>query len=184
MAKQATKTVNGVDLEILNETVDSIKADANKAKSNFHVSNKWQSGGQNQTTITSFYSGGRENFHKRTFTLQSDEPEMLAGNDIAPNPVEHLLNSLAGCLTSSLVYHAATKGINIHEVESEIEGQIDLRGFMGLSKDVRKGYQKIKARFKVKSDAQDIEQLRECAEFSPVFDVVSNGTKVELIISE
>ncbi|HBG28315.1 MAG: osmotically inducible protein C [Planctomycetes bacterium GWF2_41_51] len=183
MANQATKTVNGIPMDILENTVESIKKEPKLAKSKFHISNKWVSGGQNQTTITSFYSSGRENFHKRTFTLQSDEPELLAGNDTSPNPVEHLLNALAGCLTSSMVYHAAVNGINIYEVESEVEGDIDLRGFMGLAEDIRKGYNKINVRFRVKSDSENTEQLKSLAKFSPVLDVVSNGTKVDISIS-
>lgn len=156
MAEQMTKTVNGIPMDTLSNTVETLKKDPKLARSKFHISNKWVSGGQNQTTITSFYSTGKEIFHKRTFTLQADEPEILAGSDTAANPVEHLLNALAGCLTSSMVYHAASNGINIYEVESQVEGDINLCGFMGLSDEVRKGYEKISVRFKVKSDAKYI----------------------------
>ena len=72
------------------------------------------------------------------------------------------------------------RGIHIEELESEIEGDIDLRGFMGLSNDVRKGYQNIRVKFKVKADTNNTEKFRELAQFSPVFDVVSNGTNVSI----
>lgn len=184
MTQQTTHTVNGIPMDIFENTVNTIKQQPNLAKSKFRISNKWISGGQNQTTITSFNAAGQENFHKQAFTLNIDEPELLAGNDSSPSPVEYLLNALAGCITSSIVYHAASKGINIHEIESQIEGDIDLRGFMGLSKDVRKGFQKISVRFKIKSDAENIEQLKEFASFSPVFDTISHGTNIELSICE
>ena len=94
--------------------------------------------------------------------------------------MEYLLHALAGCLTSSLVYHAALEDIRIEELEAELEGDIDLRGFLGISDDIRKGYQAIRVNFKVKTDAENLEKLKALTKFSPVFDVVSNGTKVDI----
>ncbi|HAL45371.1 MAG: osmotically inducible protein C [Planctomycetes bacterium GWF2_42_9] len=184
MTEQSTKNINGIPMDILEDTIENIKQQPALAQSRFYITNKWINGGQNQTSITSFYTANEENFHKQTFTLNSDEPEILAGNDTAPNPVEHLLNALAGCVTSSIVYHAAVNGVNIYAVESEIEGEIDLRGFTGLSKDVRKGFQNITMNFRIKSDAESVDQLKSFASFSPVFDVVTNGTIVNININQ
>ncbi|MHC4265743.1 MAG: OsmC family protein [Planctomycetota bacterium] len=107
---------------------------------------------------------------------------MLGSNDKGANPVEHLLNALTACMTNSLVCHAAARGIHIEELESEVEGDIDLRGFLGLSADVRKGYRNIRVKFKVKSDEENLDRLKRLAEFSPVFDVVSSGTNVDFQI--
>lgn len=184
MRTRTTKAVNGVPIDILLNTAKSVKKKPELAKCKFHVFNKWVNGGQNQTTVTSFYATSKEIFHKKAFTIQSDEPEILAGNDTASSPVEHLLNALAGCLTSSIVYHAAIKGINIYEMESQIEGDIDLHGYLGLSNSVRKGYQKIRVKFKIKCNAEDIEQFKFLAMYSPVFDVINHGTPVEISISK
>ncbi|HBG28313.1 MAG: osmotically inducible protein C [Planctomycetes bacterium GWF2_41_51] len=184
MKVQTAKTVNGVSLGILLNTANLIKKKPSTAKTKFYISNKWVRGGHNITTITSFYNAGKEIFHKKPFTIQSDEPEILAGNDIAPSPVEHLLNALGACLTSSMVYHASVKGINIYEMESQIEGDIDLRGYLGLSNLVRKGYNKIRVRYKIKSDAKDLELLKYLSLYSPVFDVINHGTPVEISISD
>jgi uncharacterized OsmC-like protein len=107
---------------------------------------------------------------------------VLGSNDKGANPVEHLLNALTACMTNSLVCHAAARGIHIEELESEVEGDIDLRGFLGLSADVRKGYRNIRVKFKVKSDEENLDRLKRLAEFSPVFDVVSSGTNVDFQI--
>ncbi|MEJ2219675.1 MAG: OsmC family protein [Desulfobacterales bacterium] len=96
--------------------------------------------------------------------------------------MEHLLNALAGCLTSTLIYHAAIRGIKIDELESELEGDIDLRGFLGLSSDVRRGYKNIRVNFKVKTDAENLKRLRALSKLSPVFDVTSKGTNVDVQI--
>jgi uncharacterized OsmC-like protein len=109
---------------------------------------------------------------------------MLAGEDIGANPVEHLLNALAACLTTTLVYHAAIRDIKIDELEAELEGDLDIRGFLGLAKkaEVRRGYKEIRVKFKVKTDAENLERLKALSKLSPVFDVTSSGTNVDVQI--
>ena len=79
------------------------------------------------------------------------------------------------------MYHAAARGIRIESVESQLEGDVDLRGFLGLSDEVRKGFQKIRVRFAVKSDASR-EQLQELTKFSPVYDTIANPVSVSVSI--
>ena len=110
--------------------------------------------------------------------MDADEPAILAGDDQGANPVEHLLHALASCLTTSMVAHAAVRGIEIEELESELEGDIDLRGFLGLSMGVPKGYTDIRANFRVKAKPEDVEKIRELAKFSPVFNTITDGADV------
>jgi uncharacterized OsmC-like protein len=184
MAKQAVANgiLNGVSVEAVHELIQAIEEKPELAKCNFHASHKWLTGGYNQTNVSSFYGGGQENDHKNTFVLEADEPPILAGEDRGANPVEHLLNSLAACLTTTLVYHAAVRGIKIDELEAQIEGDIDLRGFLGLSNDVRRGYESIRVSYKVKTDEENIEKLKALSKLSPVYDVTSNGTNVDVRI--
>ena len=177
------KTVNGVDVDRLFSTIEAVKETPDLAKFKFRASNKWIDGGHNHTTIKDFY-GARENHsHKEPFELDADEPPVLLGNDIGPNPVEYLLKGLAACLTSSLVYHAAAKGIAVRGVESRLEGDLDLRGFLGLSKDVKVGYEQIRVYFKIDADIseeQKEELIRMAQKYSPVFNTVSNPTAVSV----
>ena len=85
-------------------------------------------------------------------------------------------------MTTTMVYHAAVRGIKLEEVESRLEGDLDLRGFFALSDEVRPGYQEIRVVFKVKTDAENLETLKELVKLSPVYDVVSNGTRVNVQI--
>jgi uncharacterized OsmC-like protein len=176
------KIVNGVNVEAVENTVNAIKEKPDIAKFKFRLHNKWMNGGHNHSTIGNFYGANQENSHLKTFEWDADEPPLLAGEDLGANPVEHLLNALAACLTTTLVYHAAIRGIKIDELESELEGDIDLRGFLGLTKEVRRGYENIRVNFKVKTDAENIEKLKALSKLSPVFDVTSNGTKVDVQI--
>jgi uncharacterized OsmC-like protein len=114
--------------------------------------------------------------------MAADEPPALLGRDTAANPVEYVLHALAGCMTTTMAYHAAARGIEIESIESHLEGDLDLRGFLGLSDAVRKGYQQIRVKFNVKT-AADAGKLRELAQFSPVFDIVTNGVPVAVDIA-
>ena len=104
------------------------------------------------------------------------------GEDKAPNPVEWLLHALIGCMTTTLAYHAASRGIAIEGIESSIDGDIDLRGFLGLSDKVRKGYSSIRVNMRVKSTGSPT-ALTTLAKLSPVFDVVSKSVPVDVTIT-
>jgi uncharacterized OsmC-like protein len=173
--------INGVDVEALGEKAEALRNDPGLGKARFRITNRWLGCGHNRSTVAGFRALRQEIPHERTFELEADEPPVLLGTDEGANPVEHLLHALAACLTSTLAYHAAANGIHIEEIESTLEGDLDLRGFMGLADDVRKGYENISVTFRVKTDASP-EKLKALAQFSPVFDVVSHGTKVNLRI--
>jgi len=182
MAIAEQKIVNGVNVTAVEGLVNAIKEKPELAKFKFRLHNRWTDGGHNLSTISNFYGAGKDNAHLRTFELDADEPPALAGQDRGANPVEHLLNALAACLTTTLVYHAAIRGIRIEELDSSLEGDLDLRGFLGLTDEVRRGYQNIKVTFKIGTNAENIEKLKALSKLSPVFDVTSNGTKVDVRI--
>jgi uncharacterized OsmC-like protein len=176
--------LNGVNVTAVNELIENVQTDPELAKSRFHIKNNWITCGQNQSKVESFYGAKQENLHEIPFSLNADEPPLLAGHGKEANPVEHLLHALASCVTTTLVYHAAVRGIKIEELESEVEGDLDIRGFLGISNEVRRGYQNIRINFKVKTDAENIEKLKDLSRLSPVFDVTSNGTNVEVNIEQ
>ena len=183
-AEKREPKVNGVDVAAVRNTVSAIEEKPDLAKSKFRAHNQWISGGHNRSTINAFYGAGQENYRSKPFVLDADEPPLLAGEDRGANPVEHLLNALAACVTTTMVYHAAIRGINVEEVESKLEGDIDLRGFLGLSDEVRKGYEEIRVEFKVKTDAENVDRLKAFSKLSPVYDVVSKGTRVKVKIEK
>jgi len=174
------RVVNGVDLETLMGTVEAIKADPELGACRFRASNRWLGGNRNRSTVTGFYGAKQEIAHKQRFEMDADEPPILAGDDEGANPVEHLLHALASCVTTSMVAHAAVRGIRVEEVESTLEGDIDLRGFLGLADEVPRGYTDIRVRFRVKADPKDVERLAELAAFSPVFNTLTHGARVDI----
>jgi len=161
------------------ETIDAIKETPTLAKSKFRVTNRWIKGGHNHTTIKDFYGQQKDMAHKKPFELDANEPPALLGEDKGPNPAEYLLTGLASCMTTGLVYHAAAKGIEIRGVESRLEGDIDLQGFLGLSPEAKVGFENIRVYFKIDADisAEQKEELIQMAQkYSPAFNTVISAT--------
>ena len=173
---------NGVDTATLFATLDAIKGDPDIAKFQFRASSRWIAGTHSESTFDGFFGAKQELRHTRSHTVGADHPNVLVGADNGPTPAEYLLHALAACLTAGLANIAAVRGVNLTEVTSTVEGDIDLLGILGLSKDVRNGYQQIKVTFHLKGD--DPEQLRKVVEQSrqrsAVFDVLTNGVPVSI----
>lgn len=172
---------NGVNVTQLMQTIDAIRREPDLARFEFRAGNRWLDGTQNVATVQSYYGACQESERKEPFRFLADEPPVLCGRDQGANPVEYLLSALSMCVTTSIVAHAAARGIAIEAIESELEGDLDVRGFLGMSANVRKGYQAIRMRMRVQTDAP-AELVRQLADFSPVFDVVSRSVPVDLAI--
>jgi uncharacterized OsmC-like protein len=178
---------NGVDTAQLFGTLDAIKADPALATFQFRARNRWIDGAHNQTTIRDFYAAKQEDTSREdAFVLDAGETAILIGSDTGPNPAEFLLHALAACLTTSLVYVAAARGVRLTEVESTLEGDMDVRGALGLSDEVRNGFEQIRVSFRVAGDAPE-EKLREIVaraqQRSAVFDMVTNGVPVTVDVA-
>jgi len=175
---------NGVDTAQMYGTLDLLGEQPALAEFTFRARNRWIDGAHNQTTIKGFHGAGQEDGSRaQAFVIDAGEPAILLGTDTGPNPAEHLLHALAACLTTSIVYVAAARKVHLREVESTLEGDMDLQGALGLSDDYRNGFTRIRATFRVEGDAS-AEKLREVVERgkqrSAVFDMVTNGVPVEL----
>jgi len=177
--------MNGVDRQKLFDTIDAITADKTIARFKFRLRNKWVDGGENRSRVDD-YDGANQTFRREApFELVNDEPPVLLGTDRGPNPVEYVLHALAGCLTTSLVYHAAAKGIEVKGVTTRFEGDLDLRGFLGIDSNVRRGYQGIRVVFDIDADMDEAgkrELIKTAQKYSPVYDIVTNGVPVACVL--
>jgi uncharacterized OsmC-like protein len=186
-ATSAETIRNGVDRGVMFATLDAIKAQPELGAFRFRAHNRWIDGAHNRTTIKDFYGAGQEDTSRtEAFTIDAGEPAILLGKDTGANPAEYLLHALAACLTTSLVYVAAARGVKLTEVESTLEGEMDVQGALGLDDDHRNGFERIRISFSVKGDASP-EKLREVVaraqERSAVFDMVTNGVPVSVDVT-
>jgi len=175
--------INGVNATKLGQTIEALKQQPELARFKFRARNQWDTGGHNQATIDTFYGVGQEMEHKQPFVMDADEPAVLLGEDNGANPVEFVLAGLSGCMTSTLAYHAAGRGLNIEDISSEFEGDIDLQGLLDLDPNVRSGYREIRVKFKVKGDA-DASTIRELVRKSPVYDTLANPVKIKIEVEK
>lgn len=175
--------LNGVDTPTLFATLNAVKAQPELAAFQFRATNRWLKGTHSRSRIETFSGAGGEHRHTGDVQFDADHPAVLVGADHAPTPVEFLLHAIAACITSGIGNIAAARGVTLTEVESTVEGDIDLRGILGLSDQVRNGYKQMRVHFRVKGDATP-EKLQEIVAQSKarsaVFDVLTNGTTVEV----
>ena len=177
---------NGVDTATLFATLDAVKEAPEAAKFQFRATNRWISGTHSQGTMHGYFGVGEEREHLQPYTADVDHPTVLVGTDLGPTPVEYVLHALAGCLTAGLANIAAARGVELTEVTSTVEGDIDLNGILGLNPEVRNGFSGIKVSFDIKGNASP-EKLREVLEQSQarsaVFDIITNRVPVSVEVN-
>jgi uncharacterized OsmC-like protein len=184
MTTQVTTKLNGVNLEQLIGTINAIKETPDIAKFTFRAHNEWISGGHSRTEIQGFYGATQEDTSRsEPFVLEGDEPPVLLGANRGSNAVEAVLHALASCLAVGFIYNAAAQGIAVDCLKFDLEGDLDLHGFLGLSDEVRAGYDNIEIKYRVKADAPR-EKLVELCNYvqrtSPVLDIVRNPVPVKV----
>ncbi|HET7390098.1 MAG TPA: OsmC family protein [Nitrososphaeraceae archaeon] len=155
------------------------------AKATFYVKSEWNGGFSVTSSSKGFPSGGQNIERNTEYTVQYDFPNRLSGEDRGPTVCEVCMGSLAACLTQTIVAHASSRGIMIDSINIDVEGDVDLRGFTGISNDVRPGAQQFRVNMNIKSNTASKEQINElrgiAKRFSPAFDTLTNGSSVVLV---
>jgi len=184
MSTTGLTTVNGVNVDQMMTTIEHIQQQPDLANFTFRARTEWQNGAHTRSRIKGFYGAGRED-ESRTEPLElvGDEPAILLGKNHGPNSVEVVLHALASCLAVGLIYNASARGIEVHSLDMDVEGDVDLHRFLGLSEETRAGFEGITLRYRVAADAtkDEIEQL--CAHVqntSPVLDILTNPVPVTI----
>ena len=172
-----SSTVNGVDLERLNATVEAVTADPGLGRFQFRARNHWIDGGHSRTTIQGFYGAGQEDTTRdQPFVLDSDEPPVLLGENRAPNAGEYALQALAACLTGTIVYHAAARGMALQGLECTVQATWTCRGSSVWAATSAPATSRSRSPSRSTGDFDD-DQLAEIASltrYSPVRDTVTN----------
>jgi uncharacterized OsmC-like protein len=186
MTIQTSTLINGVNVDQLVTTVNAIQQNPDLARFQFRARNEWVGGGHSRTTIQGFYGAGQEDTSRsQPLILEGDEPPVLLGGNAGPNAVEAVLHALASCLAVGFIYNAAAQGINVESLSFDLEGDLDLRAFLGLSEAVRPGYEGIRLTYRVKSDAPREKIVDLCnyvQKTSPVLDIIRNPVPVTITL--
>jgi uncharacterized OsmC-like protein len=163
--------------------MDAIGNDLSAGEVRLRATNRWQGGTQTQSRITAFDAGGGHHQHVKEFAVKTDLPEAFLGSDLGPAPTEHALQALAACMTTTMVYNCAARGIQVRSVESEVQGEMNAAGFFQLDKTVRNGFSRVSIKFDIDANASD-EELLQLLQASPLLDVFTNGIPVSIELGE
>jgi uncharacterized OsmC-like protein len=175
--------VNGINVDQVLGAIELVRKNPEIARFNFRATNQWIAGTHNQATVKDYFGALKEDSSREPMVYKIDEPPVLGGMNLGAYPVEYLLVALSGCLTTSMVAHAAARGIEIRKVESRYEGDLDVRGLLGLSEAVPVGYQRIGVYFKIDADiseAQKEELVAMAQKHSPVFNSIAKPVPVSV----
>ena len=185
-ARRAPEPHHGVRTPELLATINAVAGQPELARFTWRAKSRWIRGTHMESRMNGYYGAGGEQDRGKEFVAEADHTTVLCGDDKGPTPVEYILHALAACLTAGVANIAAARGVELHEVTAIVEGDMDLRGILGLSDEVRNGYEGIRVRFHVEGDAPD-EKLRQIVEQSKarsaVFDILTNRTPVSIEIA-
>ncbi|MDV7145736.1 OsmC family protein [Tropicimonas sp. TH_r6] len=180
-----TETIvdNGVNTEALIGARGAFTEMPEAAAFTFRSTCDWVSGTESSNAINGYFGLGQEHEREETFTIASDHPAVFAARDTAPTPPEIVLSALASCLTGGVAAVAQHRGIQLRKVQAIVEGDIDVRGILGMDPDIRNGFNSVRVRFEIDADAteEDIRALvAQSQKRSAVFDLLTNPTNVHV----
>ena len=186
MTTISTPVDNGVDVDFLRSAREALTAEPAGAKFQWRVTNTWVHGTHSQTTARGFFGLGEEQDRSGEFRFDADHPELFSAEDNGATPTEILLVALASCLTGGVAAVAQNREIQLRSVQATIEGDMDVRGILGVDSDVRNGFSNIKVTYTIDADASpaDIEALvAQSQKRSAVYDIVTNPTNVHVEVA-
>ncbi|MGH9187130.1 MAG: OsmC family protein [Acidimicrobiales bacterium] len=181
MTTTTTPVDNGVDIEFLRSAREALTAEPAGAKFQWRVTNTWVHGTHSQSTAKAFFGLGEEQSHHTKFRFDGDHPELFSAEDNGATPTEIVLVALASCLTAGVAAVASQRDIQLRSVKATLQGDMDVRGILGIDTDVRNGFSGITVTYTIDADAtpQEIEALvAQSQKRSAVYDVITNPTNV------
>jgi len=180
--------LNGVNTQQLGTLMNTLIEKPNTSKATFFVKTEWNGKQEDgggfcvRSSMKDFDIGGQTIERNSSYTMLFDFPPQFSGEGKGPTVCEACMSSLGACVTQTIIAHATARGILLDNITIELQGNIDLRGFTGISNEVRPGAQEFKVNVNIKSSSASKEQIAEIYEigkkFSPAFDTLTNGTSL------
>ena len=176
---------NGVNTEALIGARGAFSEAPQAAAFTFRSICDWDSGTKSSNSINGYFGLGQEHERAETFKIDSDHPAVFAAQDTAPTPPEIVLSALASCLMGGVASVAQHRGIQLNSVRATVEGDIDVRGILGMDPDIRNGFNSVRVKFEVDADASDDDiraLVAQSQKRSAVFDLLTNPTNVHVTV--
>ena len=187
MSVQEAAVDNGVNVGAILEARDALSATPEAARFKWRASSRWIGGTHSQHRVGDFFGLGAEQQRDKSFTFETDHPELFASEDRGATPVEAVLVGLAGCLSAGIASVAQNRGIQLRSVKATLEGGMDLQGILGIDSDVRNGFDGIRVNYEIDADASEDEiaaLVAQSQKRSAVFDIITNPTDVHVAVAK
>ena len=176
--------VNGISVGALFDAANSLSKTESLGRYQFRARNQWLDGGHTRTMVKDYFGAGAEQTSRTTpLVVESDIPTQFRGGDRAMDPLEHFLAAIGACITTTVVWHAAARGIHVNAIDTWLEGDIDLQGWFGMDRDRQAGYNEIRVSIQLDAEAPEaaLDQLVDLAtRYSPLFETVTRGTRLDV----
>ena len=186
MTATETPVDNGVDIDFLRQAREMLGAEPAGAQFKWRVTNTWVRGTHSQSSAQGFFGLGEEQERATAFQFDADHPEQFSADDQGASPTEIVLVALASCLTAGVATVASNRGIQLRSVSATLEGDMDVRGVLGVDPEVRNGYSGIRVTYSIDADAspEDIKALvAQSQKRSAVYDIITNPTQVTVEVA-
>ncbi len=178
-----SQVLNGVDTQVLGSVFSSIQSHPEMAKATFSVRSEWNGGFTVTSSCKDFRIGTQMVERKKAYTVVHDFPEQFSGEGKGPTVCENCMASLGACISQTIIAHATAMGVKLDGIRIDVEGDVDIRGFSGVSEDVRPGAQELRINVRLESKSATKEQLDKLYEigkrFSPAMDTLTHGTTLK-----
>jgi len=182
----APEQLNGVNVAALLGAREALEGAPEAAEFTWKATSEWKDGAHTRMEMNGFFGLGEEHARSKTFTIDSDHPEVFAASDSAPTPVEIVLSGLAGCLTAGIASVAENRGIKLRSVKASLEGDMNLYGILGIDSNVRNGFRSVRVSYEIDADASDDDiaaLVAQSQKRSAVFDIITNPTNVFVTVA-
>ncbi len=171
--------LNNINISGLSEFANEIRERNIESKATYGVKLNWESGTKTTVSTKNMVLGEHKIIRDFNFTI--DEPTQLLGVNSAPNPAEYMLGGLAGCMAVTFMAGATAMNIEIDKLELEIDGELDLMGFLGLNDDSTVGFPELKFIFNVKGNGTQEQYnalLERVSKHSPNYNTIKNEVRM------
>ena len=171
--------LNNINISGLSEFANEIRERNIESKATYGVKLNWESGTKTKVSTKNMVLGEHKIIRDFNFTI--DEPTQLLGVNSAPNPAEYMLGGLAGCMAVTFMTGATAMNIEIDKLELEIDGELDLMGFLGLNDNSNVGFPELKFIFNVKGNGSKEQYnalLERVSKHSPNYNTIKNEVRM------
>ena len=177
---------NGLSVEALIEAQNNLAARAKIAQFTWCTECEWMNGMHTRSNMKRFSGLGEKHTHTTSYSIHADYPKCFAAEDNGPTPTEILLTALASCLSANIVTLAQNHNIQLSNMTTRIEGDMNVYGITGMGSTIHNNLKAIRINIAIHSDSslEDIKAIiAQAKKYSTVFNIIEDQVNINITIN-